>query len=186
MYKTTLVAVTATLLALASLPVQAGLNASFSDGAGMQGATAVAAGTVTFDAALSVGGGEFNLTAQDAGALFFLPEMSSIGGQSFSALCSLGTCSASSDNPGLSVILPQPVDFAAGASVSVVLAFRGDVVGVHAVDYSLVAFDGGLSQQYDANGRFNVTVSPVPEPAAYALLLGGLAAVAARVRRRAV
>lgn len=184
MKKQMLGSLVAAVLWLACLPTQAALTASAGDGITVQGGTATSVGSFMFDVDQSLGGGDFNLTALDLGALVFLPDLSSIGGQSFVDLCMVGTCNGSTDSPGISVILPSPVTATGMMPVPVVLAFRGEVVGVHSVTYSLSLFDGDLVEQFDATGAFNVTVSPVPEPAAYALMLGGLAAVGALARRR--
>lgn len=184
MKKQMLGSLAAAVLSLALLPAQAGLTATAGDAGTVQGGTATSFGSFLFDGDQSLGGGEFNLTSLDLGALVFLPGLSSIGGQSFADLCTLGTCNPSTDSPGISVILPLPVTVPGGVPVPVVLAFRGQDVGVHAVTYTLSLFDGDLVEQFDAIGGFNVTVSPVPEPATYALMLGGLAAVGALARRR--
>jgi hypothetical protein len=184
MNKQMLGALAAAVLSLAGLPTQAALTATAGDASTAQGGTAIAVGSFLFDADQSLGGGDFNLTSADPGALFFLPALSSIGGQSFSDLCATAVCSGSSDNPGISVILPLPVIVAGGIPVPMVLAFRGDVVGVHAMTYTLTLYDGDLVNEFDANGGFNVNVSAVPEPATCALMLGGLAAVGALARRR--
>jgi ABC-type transport system substrate-binding protein len=186
MKKQMLGSLAAAVLSLALLPAQAALTATAGDAGTVLGGTAISVGSFLFDANQSLGGGDFNLTSMDPGALFFLPDLSSIGGQSFSALCAMAVCSGSSDSPGISVILPLPVTVPGGVPVPVVLAFRGDVVGVHPMTYTLTLYDGPLETEFLASGGFNVTVSPVPEPATYALMLGGLAAVGALARRRSL
>jgi len=103
---------------------------------------------------------------------------------------------ASFDNPGkvdLSVTLPDPALMPTpdpfemnGKTASLKLVFLGNQVGSYTVSYALDAVANDFLQAPTFEGEFNlINVTAVPEPATYALLLGGLAAIGALARRRA-
>jgi hypothetical protein len=110
-------------------------------------------------------------------ALGFVPAQSGVAG------IDLGGQTSGTLTPGsllLSFNPPTPVDISYGA-FDLHFAFVGQQLGVQSVSYSLTLND-------DLGGRYgfadNLHVAVVPEPRTYALMLSGLALMAAIGRRR--
>ena len=163
-----------------SLPI------SVAPGAAEQGGVATAVMTLQLSESYELWGVTFILEWPDGG-LNFLPTQSSAGGSSYAALEPLFdpvgfSLSSTSHSFGLSTFF-ESAQVAGPDNVDLSLAFRGLQVGSHTVSYELDLADAGGASLYGA-GTFNITITPVPEPATYALMLGGLAVVGALARRR--
>ena len=71
-----------------------------------------------------------------------------------------------------------------------VLSFKGLTLGAHVVTLDLgvldqASFSAEIFEPIHYSTQFTINVTAVPEPATYALLLGGLAVIGALARRRA-
>jgi len=95
---------------------------------------------------------------------------------------------ADSQGASLSAVMPFGLPIAALASELLTLSFKGLALGAHVVTLDLrvldeATLDAGIFDPIHYSTQFTINV--VPEPATYALLLGGLAAIGALARRRA-
>ena len=158
-------------------------------GTTVQGQTSMLQLAVELSQSLAVEGLALNLTWQSTG-LSFNAAQSTVLGLSWASLAGLVDWSLSApptDAPGafgLSVIFSSPVLLPA-STATVSLAFKGEAEGVYDVLTEIVlAYDGGLSS-LDGSNITAMTVTAVPEPTPTALLLGGLAVLGWRAKRRA-
>lgn len=160
-------------------------------GTAVQGGVSTSLMTIQLNGSYLLEGATFNLD-WDAAALTFLPLMSTAGGKSYGELAALfdqessivsGVLPPTPGKFGLSAIFGSP-QAVGPADVSLSLAFQGLKVGTHAVTYYLELADQTISPPLANASSFNITITPVPEPATYALMLGGLAVVGALARRR--
>jgi hypothetical protein len=160
-------------------------------------APALAALTITFDTSMDIYGGALSLDwtpELSPSGLAWLPDATSVSSGAFSAsvselLAYFDPSSSIDPRPnGVTITgnLASPIGLTVGpAPIRVNLGFLGSQVGNYAVTASLTFTDTGFNEfSAAAPTPFSVTVTAVPEPAGYALMLGGLAAVGALVRRR--
>ena len=87
-------------------------------------------------------------------------------------------------------VMPNGLPIAGSASELLRLSFRGLTLGAHVVTLDLGVLDeatlnAGSFDPIHYSTQFTINVTAVPEPASYALLLGGLAVIGALARRRA-
>lgn len=166
-------------------------------GSTLLGQTAMTSLTLAIDTAFVATAGSFSLS-YDPAQLLFQPGLSTIDGGALSGLLALfqpGSISYSAA-PGafsLSGTLAAPQDIS-NRSVQFGLAFQGLQVSApghpHPVAFSLSLTDdnGDLWSAATGlptlSGQLPVTVTAVPEPASYAMLLGGLGLLGAAARRR--
>ena len=163
------------------------LAVSVAPGTAVQGGVSTSLMTIHLDGSYLLEGATFNLD-WDAATLTFLPLQSTAASMSYGSLVGLfdpDSFSMSSD-PGIFglsgfLLAPQAVE---PGDVALTLAFQGLQVGTHAVTYYLELADLTISPPLANASSFNITITPVPEPATYALMLGGLAVVGALARRR--
>lgn len=163
------------------------LSITVTPGTAVQGGVATALMTIQLGGSYLLDGAMFNLDWDEA-ALTFLPLQSTAAGMSYGSLVGLfdpdfSSMSSFPGSFGLSAVLLAPQAVGPG-DVALTLAFEGLQVGTHAVTYFLELADLALPSPLTNTGSFNVTITPIPEPATYALMLGGLAAVGALARRR--
>lgn len=124
------------------------------------------------------------------------PVYSGMSAQAFAASAPAGWVYNLDDPLGVSLsVVIDPDVLPAGLPVLVQpqawlpLSFKGLTQGDHLVTFSMSIFDDAslMAGSVDAVAyatSFTVHVTAVPEPATYALMLGGLAAVGALARRR--
>jgi hypothetical protein len=158
-------------------------------------APALATLTISFDAPMEILGGALSLDwtpELSPSGLAWLPDATSVSSGAFSASASeLLVFFDPSSN-----IAPRPNGVTINGNLTgpmtvgpdpirVNLGFLGSQVGTYAVTASLTFTDSGFNEfSADAPTPFSVSVTAVPEPSSYALMVGGLAAVGALVRRR--
>lgn len=161
---------------------------SDSDGATVVHGIANAGITISFDAPFTVFSAQLEMQ-WTPDALSLQASQVSLNGVSGAALTALL-------DPGFGdlVVLPALGDGATvnaaplvplvlSGSVPVGLGLQGLAVGIHTVQYTLRLADTEFNE-FELSDSFLVTVSAVPEPASWALLLGGLLGVAALAQRR--
>ncbi len=162
------------------------LAVTVSPGSAAQGDVATTLLTLQLDASYELEGATLTLD-WDGVALAFLPLQSSTDGTGYADVVSLfdpdfSDVSLAAGSFALSAIFLMPQNVGPGA-MALSLPFQGLQVGTHTVTYYLELADT-LGTPLVSSGAFDTTITAVPEPATYALMLGGLAAVGALARRR--
>ena len=165
------------------------------------GATTVVGGVATAEVMLTVNA-PFTLLALDALLGYSIVDLTFqtgapvYGGQSAADIAAatglLGWVFNFADPLGasLSAVIPTGLPIAAQAPELLTLSFKGLTPGAHVVTLDLAVLDeatlnAGSFDPIHYSTQFTINVTAVPEPASYALLLGGLAAIGALTRRRA-
>ena len=162
------------------------LAVTVTPGTAVQGGVATTLLNVQLDASYELLGAMLTLDWEGA-ALAFLPMQSSTDGIGYADVVILfdpefSSVSLASGSFGLSAAFLAPQGVGPGA-MALSLPFQGLQVGTHTVTYYLELADA-LGTPLVSSGAFDTTITAVPEPATYALMLGGLAAVGALARRR--
>lgn len=184
----------ATLLGLAALaPAQAEISAvpSFSNLVVAPGQTVNLTLTVSFLDAIVLAGGSFSLDLLPTGVV--LNSISSDFDETINAMCSNpGAFCGFSGGPGIEGVGAQlsfaaPLPISAGSTAMVSMNFTAPIAAGDYTMTGLVTTTDIELNELTALYSFTITTA-VPEPASYALMLGGLGLVglaAARRRRQA-
>lgn len=180
-------------LALADSPMPFSLSST--DGAARVEQIAHPGFTITFVAPFEIMGGALALEwlpGSPVNALELVRDDLSIAGLSGAALANVldpdfTRVELDANGRGLTFFaapsLANPSLPILSGEVAVGLGLIGHSAGNYAVQYTLTLVDSG-GVEYPVSDHFSVTITPVPEPATYALMLGGLAVVGALARRR--